>query len=84
LKTTNDKLLYILSSTLGQIHEDSRYSVAYQKAWVKYEAERVSGGDKQKEAEVNYKLNKLVDDVIENEGGFDSPGETDNYRMEGQ
>lgn len=67
LQTTNDRLFAIINSTLGQIHEDSRYSLAYQKAWVKYEAERVSGGDKEKEAEVNYKLNKLVDGVIKND-----------------
>lgn len=84
LKDTNDKLFAIVNSTLSQIHEDSRYSVAYQKAWVKYEAERSSGGDKQKEAEVNYKLNKLVDDVIENDDESGSPGETDKIDKEGQ
>lgn len=74
LKNTNDKLLTILSSTLGEIHEDSRYALAYQKAWVKYEAEKVSGGNRKKEAEIRYKMSKLVDDEImfgEEAGNYD-------------
>jgi hypothetical protein len=67
LHRENDRLFTLLNSTLGRIHDDSRASLAYQKAWVKYEAERSSGGDKQKEDQIKYKMSKLVDDELKNE-----------------
>lgn len=73
LHRENERLFSLLNSTLGQIHFDTRYALAYQKAWVKYEAERASGGDKQKEAEVMYKMSKLVDDEIPSDDESDNP-----------
>lgn len=65
LQTTNERLFAIINSTLGRISDDSHTALAYQKAWVKYEAERSAGGDKDKEAEIRYKMSKLVDDELQ-------------------
>lgn len=75
LKTTNERLFNIVNSTLGRIGDDSHTSLAYQKAWVRYEAERSSGGDKQKEAEIRYKMSKLVDDELQTDDESGSPDE---------
>lgn len=77
LKTTNEKLFTIINSTLGQIHEDSRYSLAYQKSWVRYEAEKVSNGNKEREEEIIYKMNRLVDDEIKSGEPLDNRDEND-------
>jgi len=65
LQTTNERLFAIINSTLGRIYDDSHTALAYQKAWVKYEAERSAGGDKDKEDEIRYKMSKLVDDELQ-------------------
>lgn len=75
LKTTNERLFNIINSTLGRIGDDSHTSLAYQKAWVRYEAERSSGGDKQIEAEIRYKMSKLVDDELQTDDESGSPDE---------
>jgi transcriptional regulator with XRE-family HTH domain len=67
LNRENDRLFTLLNSTLGRIHEDSHTTLAYQKAWVRYEAERSSGGNKEKEDEIRYKMSKLVDDELQND-----------------
>jgi len=78
LKTTNERLFNIVSSTLNRIHGDTQTSLAYQKAWVKYDAERSAAGDKQIEAELRYKMSRLVDDELKNDAGYDNPDEIDN------
>lgn len=70
LHRENDRLFTILNSTLGRIHDDSQTALAYQKAWVRYEAERSSDGNKEKEEEIRYKMSKLVDDELQ--GGEES------------
>lgn len=67
LQTTNERLFAIINSTLGRIYDDSHTALAYQKAWVKYEAERASRGNKDKEAEIRYKMSKLVDDELQSD-----------------
>jgi hypothetical protein len=77
LHRQNDQLYSLLNSTLGRIHDDTHTSLAYQKAWVRYEAERMSEGDNQKEAEIRYKMSKLVDDELKTDGESGNPGEID-------
>lgn len=77
LHRENERLFTILNSALGRISEDSHTGLAYQKAWVKYEAERASGGDKQKEAEIRYKMSKLVDDELRIDDESGNPDEID-------
>lgn len=84
LQTTNERLFAIVNSTLGQIHDDSRYALAYQKAWVRYEAEKASEGNKKKEDEIAYKMGKLVDDEIKNRDVSRIPGKIDKRSKEGQ
>lgn len=84
LHRENDRLFTLLNSTLVQIHDDTRYALAYQKAWVKYEAERSAGGNKKQEAEIRYKMSKLVDDEIHGEDESDIHDETRKLRKEGQ
>ena len=77
LKRDKDLLYQIINSTLGRIYDDSHTALAYQKAWVKYEAERSSGGNKEKEDEIRYKMSKLVDDELESDelsGNHDETG----------
>lgn len=64
IEKSKDELFQILNSALNQIHEDTHTALAYQKAWVRYEAERSSEGDKQKENEIRYKMSTLVDDIL--------------------
>lgn len=75
LNKHKDDLLQIINSTLNQIHDDSRAALAYQKAWVKYEAEKVAKGNKQTEAQLRYKMSKLVDDELQGGESFDNPQE---------
>lgn len=77
LNRENERLFAILNSTLIRISDDSHTGLAYQKAWVKYEAERSSGGDKQKEDEIRYKMSKLVDDELKNDSESGSHDEID-------
>lgn len=84
LHRENDRLFTILNSTLGRIHDDSHTALAYQKAWVKYEAERASNGNKQKEAEIIYKMSKLVDDELQDDDESDNPDEIGRMGKEGQ
>lgn len=83
LHRENDRLFTILNSALGRIHEDSHTSLAYQKAWVRYEAERAADGDKQKEAAIIYKMSKLVDDELMGDDESDNPDEIDTTDKEG-
>lgn len=64
LKNYNEKLFALLSSNLGNLKEGQRTVIAYQKAWVDQYAEKESGGDPDKKAEISYKMNKLVDDIL--------------------
>lgn len=75
LNKHKDDLLQIINSTLNQIHDDSRAALAYQKAWVKYEAEKVAKGNKQTEDQLRYKMSKLVDDELQGGESFDNPQE---------
>jgi transcriptional regulator with XRE-family HTH domain len=67
----------IINSTLGRIHDDTHTALAYQKAWVKFEAERSSEGNKRIENELRYKMSKLVDDELKNDDEFGNHDETD-------
>jgi hypothetical protein len=67
LKDYNEKLFYLLSSNLGNLKEGQRTMIAYQKAWVDYAAELESKGDPDKKAEIRYKMNKSVDDILSND-----------------
>lgn len=75
LNKHKDDLLQIINSTLNQIHDDSRAALAYQKAWVKYEAEKVAKGNKQTEDQLRYKMSKLVDDELQGGESFDNQKE---------
>lgn len=76
LKYTNERLFATLNSTLGQIHSDQQVALAYQKAWVEYEAERASEGDESKKKKIMYKMSKLVDGKMKDKPSTGSPGET--------
>lgn len=76
LKYTNDRLFATLNSTLGQIHNDQQVALAYQKAWVEYEAEKESAGDESKKKKLMYKMGKLVDGKLKGKPSEGNPGET--------
>lgn len=76
LRRDKDLLYQMLNSTLGQIHSDQQVAIAYQKAWVEYEAERVSEGDESKKKKIMYKMGKLVDGKLKGKPLEGSPGET--------
>lgn len=69
LNEDKEKLYGIINSGLAKISKDQQYALAYQKAWVDREAEKESGGDKQKKNQIKAKMGKLVD-------GFLPPDET--------
>lgn len=76
LKQTNDRLFMALNSGLGRIHSDQQVALAYQKAWVEYEAERASEGDESKKKKIIYKMGKLVDGIMQDKPSEGNPGET--------
>lgn len=64
LKRDKDMLYALLNSNLVSLKEGQQIMIAYQKAWVDYAAELESKGDPDKKAEISYKMNKLVDDIL--------------------
>lgn len=84
IEKSKDELFHILNSALGQIHDETHAALAYQKAWVRYEAERASGGDKQKENEIRYKMSTLVDDELGDGEVSDSRADIGSPGKEGQ
>lgn len=64
IKTQRDMFYALLSSNLGSLQEGQRTLIAYQKAWVDQFAEKESKGDPNKKAEIMYRVNKLVDDIL--------------------
>lgn len=56
----NDRLMALLESNLNMLHTEVRVGLAYQKAWVEYEAEKVGKGNEAKQQEVLDKMNRLV------------------------
>lgn len=67
----------IINSALMKISIDQQFVLAYQKAWVDYEAEKMAGDDQAKKKEIMYKMNKLVDDKIQNDASKGTPGGID-------
>lgn len=64
IKAQRDMFYALLSSNLGNLQEGQRTLLAYQKAWVDQFAEKESRGDPDKKAEIMYRVNKLVDDIL--------------------
>lgn len=64
LNEDKEKLYGIINSGLAKISKDQQYALAYQKAWVDREAEKESGGDKQKKNQIKAKMGKLVDGFL--------------------
>lgn len=56
----NDRLMALLESNLNMLHTEVRVGLAYQKAWVEYEAEKAAQGDEKKQQEVLDKMGRLV------------------------
>lgn len=83
LKKDKEELTHKLNSILERIYGGQQLALAYQKAWVDYEAERASKGDQKKKKEIQYKMGKLVDGIIQNDASKGIPVETDKLRKEG-
>lgn len=64
LRDYNEKLFALLSSNLGKLYDGQQVMIAYQKAWVDYEAEKASAGDLQRKDEIKYKMSTLVDEQL--------------------
>lgn len=77
LHRENERLYNIVNSSLGRISADQQVALAYQKAWVEYEADRASEGDAKKKKEIMYKMGKLVDGMLQNGASKGSPEEID-------
>jgi hypothetical protein len=84
LSKDKEDLMGMLNSALGKIYASQQIALAYQKAWVDYEAEKVAKGDHNKKKELMYKMGKLVDGMIENDAAKGILAETDKLRKEGQ
>lgn len=80
LKRSRDMFYSLLSSSLGNLEKGQKTLIAYQKAWVQYEADRASGGDPDKKAEIMYKMNTLADEYREGEVSIDIHAETGKHR----
>lgn len=76
LNEDKEKLYGIINSGLIRSTDDLDTILAYQKAWVDYTAEKDSGGDKKKKAQVHLKMNKLVDDRKKGRASADIHGDT--------
>lgn len=61
LHRENDRLYALLNSSLVRISDDQQIALAYQKAWVEYEAEKAAKGDPKKKREIISHMGKLVD-----------------------
>jgi transcriptional regulator with XRE-family HTH domain len=64
-EAANDRLMALLESNLGMLHIEARIGLAYQKAWVEYEAEKASGGDKKKKKEILDRMDRLIREKIQ-------------------
>lgn len=62
LKDYNNKLFALLNSNLGTLLDKQETAIAYQKAWVHYEAEKASGGDPGKKEEIMNKMRIILDE----------------------
>lgn len=60
LKRDKATLYALANSILDQIKLDTKATLAYQMAWVEYEAERAAKGDEQLKLELIHKMNTLV------------------------
>lgn len=67
LRRDKEVLYGIVNSTLMKIAESQVIALAYQKAWVEYEAEKQALGDQRKKEDIMYKMSTLVDDKIKND-----------------
>lgn len=74
LKKDKEWLQDIVNSSLLKISTDQQYVLAYQKAFVDYEADQVSKGDQKLKEEIKYKMNTLVDGIIQNDASMDNDG----------
>lgn len=74
----NDKaVLYSLAnSILDQIKLDTKTALAYQMAWVEYEAERSAKGDEQLKLELIHRMNTLVRSYLPGRVSVSSESET--------
>lgn len=59
-KEMNDKLTGVINISLNTIVQDTRVSLAYQKAWVDYVAEKDAGGNTSKKEAIVIKMGKLI------------------------
>lgn len=60
LKRDKATLYALANSILDQIKLDTKTALAYQMAWVEYEAERAAKGDEQLKLELIHRMNTLV------------------------
>lgn len=74
LHRENDRLYNLLNSSLARISDDQQIALAYQKAWVEYEAERVSKGDPKKKRDIMVQMSKLVDGKLMGGGAEGNQG----------
>jgi vacuolar-type H+-ATPase subunit E/Vma4 len=82
LKNDKEELTKMLNSVLGRIHSDQQIALAYQKAWVDYEAEKAAKGDQKRKKEIMYKMNKLVDGILQGDALKDIPDGTGKTSMQ--
>jgi hypothetical protein len=61
LSEDKERLFSLLNSSLVRISDDQQIALAYQKAWVEYEAEKSAKGDPKKKREIISHMGKLVD-----------------------
>lgn len=61
LSEDKERLFTLLNSSLVRISDDQQIALAYQKAWVEYEAEKSAKGDPKKKREIISHMGKLVD-----------------------
>lgn len=60
LRRDKETLYALANSILDQIKLDTKTALAYQMAWVEYEAERAAKGDEQLKLELIHRMNTLV------------------------
>lgn len=84
LKKDKEELTSKLNSILERIYGGQQLALAYQKAWVDYEAEKAAKGDLKKKKEIQYKMGKLVDGIIQNDASTGILDETGKLSKEGQ